>query len=176
MRSGEYGEFKIQRNNRTEWATWKADDNAEPIFSRIHVGEWNGPFDLKLIFDGIILNSTGDYAPYDYGIWLHRAQNVHVLNSKIITTGWRTASKGIFIDLSVDTLIDNCTITGNGTKYFGGFAYGISGGGDNNIIRNCEIDQARAAMQIIGLESNFAEDWTIENNHLFDMLTDGIAL
>ena len=65
-----------------KWITFKADEGQKPVFTRIHIGNVHGPWLVKYIFDGIIINGTETDIPMP--IQLEEVVGFKIFNSILI--------------------------------------------------------------------------------------------
>ncbi len=189
LEGGEYGDFTYDANlnERTNWVRWNAQNPKTVSFSLINV--WNPLVqDCYMGFDGVTINHTGN----GNGVYFGRCNNVELKNMDIVGDGWVTNddSAGIKLKASSHVLIDTCHIYGEGETPIKGlsdiegyspegfatsFDLGVTyaGGADYNhdvTVNNCEIQGCDKGVHIFG------KNWTVTNNHIYNLTTDGIVL
>jgi len=170
LSSGNYGAF-TDTTNRTDWLIWRADTGHAPEFSYITIGNYgNQGNDAYLEFDGIVINggnaSSRAVSPYV-------VNHVRIKNCTFTGQGYteNDASAGVYLYHCNDVNISNCIIMESSDVVEGGYEWGVYGRYSHDIIvQDCDISGSAAAVKAWG------KRWTIANNTLHNLDSDGILL
>jgi hypothetical protein len=174
LRNGNYGAFSDETSVRTDWLTYKADAGHTPIFTHVRVGQWTGPYNLYLHFEGITI--TPGYPPdgATHGVDAVYANYIKFVNVSIIGTSTYTVSDGsaaFFLRDASDIVIDRCTVNASSLEPDMGFEYGVYGTAAFDIdVLNCDIQRGRVGIRAGGT------GWLIEGNHVHNIDSDGLWL
>jgi hypothetical protein len=193
MRNGDYGDFLETTTVRTDWVTYKADTGQTDVnFASIKLGQWDGPFNKYLIFDGIKV-SPGVLIDDKYkGIYVVAADHLKFRNMSIYKGGGHTVvdlSAGIWAQYSDDIEVNNVTIYGlpTGTDYEGGYARGIYNICCNDVtITDCNIMNITVGIitsgvgliirrndihesDVFGMRLDGTKNAVIEDNHIYNI-------
>jgi hypothetical protein len=175
LKNGDYGAYTETTTVRTDWVTYKADTGHTDVnFTSIYLGQWNGPFNKYLIFDGIRV-IPADVAVC-YGVKIINARYVKFNNVTVIGPSSKyvpgDTKAGFYMTNGPNYIdINDCTIDSSSYEPDTSFDIGInamSPGAFNVTVTDCNIQRGR-----VGISAN-GTNWTIANNHIHNTDSDGI--
>jgi len=171
LSSGDYGELLDEITERTAWLTWKADDGHTPIFSKIRLGRWDGPYDKYLHFEGITIQTLVPLVAQDSLVHVITANHIKFINCNFIGAGYSDEERSSGLNLRHSNYIEvkGCKVYGTGLEPRRAFEYGISSRASHNvIIEDCDI--TKCGVGIIA----WGRNWTVRNCELHQLNSDGI--
>jgi len=179
---GDYGTFNDATNVRTEWVKWKAVNKNGAVFNSINLGQWTGPYNKYLIFENLKIEPGSSSL---LGVISYRANYVKLINLTIEGNGYIQGDKtvGIYLRRVNNFDIIDCYIGGSVTDFEPGFP--TATGFDNGIYSQTDYDSSGIETFNIIVEGNeivgcrhgivaWGENWTIYDNHLHHLDSDGI--
>ncbi len=175
LASGEYGAFSDSTNERTSWAIWKADIGEEPVFEYISLGSFLGDSNKYLHFEGIKVTPGALHPMHGYyrTASIRKANHIKFIDMEFEGNGYSGGddSAAIYMWGGDNIVIDDCNIYGNDSEFESAFENGIFARYVNNVvINNCSITGTQHGI------SAWGKNWTITNNHLYNLDSDGIIV
>ncbi len=166
LADGEYGEFR-DSTDRNAWVTWQGSGNT--VFTLIQIGTYPYYHDMYNRFKNIVVNPGEPLARDKRAITIYRARYLDFEDFIVEGESDEFGTAALYVADSNYINIKGCQIYSVGGKPNTAFNTGIYGRVASHVlVENCEITETNIAILAWG------RDWTIRNNNLHDLYSDGI--